>query len=376
VRLSKERTADPDADGFDRYVGLDHIDPGDLKVHRWGSVADGTTFTSIFRPGQVLFGKRRAYQRKVAVADFEGVCSGDIYVLESTDPSVLVPELLPFICQTEEFVEYVVGRSAGSLSPRTNWTSVSKFELLLPSLTVQRQHVDVLRGILFVQECLRNVDKAAQSLGNAHNRTFFEANSNYPLLPLTDMATRVGVGIASSVTHAYATTGVPIIQNSNIRRGAIDFAEGRYVTPDFDQANATKRLRSGDVVIARTGVPGAAAVVPERFVGGHTFTTLIVSPDQSHLLPKYLELWLNSGTGQAFFASRKAGGVQQNMNATVLQDLPVPQIPLDKQRQLIEAHGRCHAAANALQLRLDRVSALRESALAQLSATLGLRSNV
>src|SRR3954469_1260594 len=98
VQLRRERTTDPQRDGFNRYVGLDHIEPGDLKIRRWGDIADGTTFTSVFRAGQVLFGKRRAYQRKVAVADFDGVCSGDIYVLESIDATVLRPELLPFVC--------------------------------------------------------------------------------------------------------------------------------------------------------------------------------------------------------------------------------------------------------------------------------------
>jgi hypothetical protein len=71
VKLSRARSSDPAADGFERYVGLEHLDPGDLKVRRWGNVEDGTTFTSIFRAGQVLFGKRRAYQRKVALADFD-----------------------------------------------------------------------------------------------------------------------------------------------------------------------------------------------------------------------------------------------------------------------------------------------------------------
>ncbi|HEX7895535.1 MAG TPA: hypothetical protein VF447_15155, partial [Terriglobales bacterium] len=70
VRLSKGRSQDPLADGFERYVGLEHLEPGDLRIRSWGNVADGVTFTSVFRPGQVLFGKRRAYQRKVAVADF------------------------------------------------------------------------------------------------------------------------------------------------------------------------------------------------------------------------------------------------------------------------------------------------------------------
>lgn len=124
VRLSKTRSQDPLADGIERYVGLEHLEPDDLHIRSWGDVADGVTFTSMFQPGQVLFGKRRAYQRKVAVADFSGVCSGDIYVLETKDAEVLLPELLPFICQTDAFFDHAVGTSAGSLSPRTNWTSL------------------------------------------------------------------------------------------------------------------------------------------------------------------------------------------------------------------------------------------------------------
>ena len=132
VRLSKARSQDPLADGIERYVGLEHLEPGDLRIRRWGSVAEGVTFTSVFQPGQVLFGKRRAYQRKVAVADFSGVCSGDIYVLETKDAQVLLPELLPFVCQTDAFFDHAVGTSAGSLSPRTNWTSLASYEFLLP----------------------------------------------------------------------------------------------------------------------------------------------------------------------------------------------------------------------------------------------------
>ena len=73
VRLSSERCTDPVAAGIDRYVGLEHLEPGDLRIRSWGQVADGVTFTNRFCPGQVLFGKRRAYQRKVAVAEFDGI---------------------------------------------------------------------------------------------------------------------------------------------------------------------------------------------------------------------------------------------------------------------------------------------------------------
>ena len=78
VRLSSERCIDPVAAGIDRYVGLEHLEPGDLRIRSWGNVADGVTFTNRFHSGQVLFGKRRAYQRKVAIAEFDGICSSDI----------------------------------------------------------------------------------------------------------------------------------------------------------------------------------------------------------------------------------------------------------------------------------------------------------
>lgn len=155
VRLSKARSQDPLADGIERYVGLEHLEPGDLRIRSWGNVADGVTFTSVFQPGQVLFGKRRAYQRKVAVADFSGVCSGDIYVLETKDAQVLLPELLPFICQTDAFFDHAVGTSAGSLSPRTNWTSLAEFEFLLPPIAEQRRVLALLAAGLYAADELQ-----------------------------------------------------------------------------------------------------------------------------------------------------------------------------------------------------------------------------
>ena len=132
VNLSKARSKDPESGGYERVVGLEHIDPGDLRIRRWADISNGTTFTSVFRSGQVLFGKRRAYQRKVAVAEFTGVCSGDIYVLEPSG-NALMPELLPFICQTDAFFEHAVRTSAGSLSPRTNWKSLKQLRVPVTS---------------------------------------------------------------------------------------------------------------------------------------------------------------------------------------------------------------------------------------------------
>jgi len=139
-------TKDPLSEGFERYVGLEHIEPGNIHIKSWGSVADGTTFTRVFRKGQVLFGKRRAYQKKAAMAEFDGVCSGDILVCEAIEGAVL-PELLPFIVQTDRFFEYAIKTSAGSLSPRTKFKDLAKFSLRLPKLGNQKPIAELLWSI-------------------------------------------------------------------------------------------------------------------------------------------------------------------------------------------------------------------------------------
>jgi len=151
-------TCDPAEAGLDRVIAMEHLEPGSLHVRAWGNVADGTTFTRRCRPGQVLFGKRRAYQRKVAVAEFDAVVSGDIYVLAPMGDRLL-PELLPFLCLSERFFQHAVGTSAGSLSPRTNWSSLASFEFDLPPLDQQRRIAEIIWAV----DETRNAWKATEA---------------------------------------------------------------------------------------------------------------------------------------------------------------------------------------------------------------------
>ena len=131
VRNVRDAEQDPLGAGIERYVGLEHIEPENLHIKSWGLVADGTTFTRKFNAGQVLFGRRRAYQRKVAVTEFDGVCSGDIMVFEAKSDQLL-PDLLPFIVQSEGFFAEALRTSSGSLSPRTRWRDLEAYEFSLP----------------------------------------------------------------------------------------------------------------------------------------------------------------------------------------------------------------------------------------------------
>lgn len=260
VRLSKARSQNPLADGIERYLGLEHLEPGDLRIRRWGNVADGVTFTNLFQPGQVLFGKRRAYQRKVAVADFAGVCSGDIYVLEPKDAKALLPELLPFICQTDAFFDHAVGTSAGSLSPRTNWTSLADFEFALPPIEEQQQILELLRQTAkAIETYIRAIDcheRMRQATLNDLLTGGFCASESDCLLPngwrlqaLGDVCDLInGFGFKP---QDWRESGLPIIRIQNLN-GSSQF---NYFSGDVDRKF---RVKNGDLLFAWAGVPGVS----------------------------------------------------------------------------------------------------------------------
>jgi type I restriction enzyme, S subunit len=239
-------TCDPGEAGLERFVAMEHLEPGSLLVRSWGNVADGTTFTRRCRPGQVLFGKRRAYQRKVAVAEFEAVVSGDIYVLAPKDGRLL-PELLPFLCLSERFFQHAVGTSAGSLSPRTNWSSLASFEFDLPPLDQQRR----------IAEILWAADKAAGKFGKAavdaeklrlkHLHDTF-SNVHRSDAPLVKDAGEVLLGRRNAPEYRTLKYTYPYLRVANVMDGFIDFnevSEMNFADGDLDRY----RLKPGDILL-------------------------------------------------------------------------------------------------------------------------------
>lgn len=149
VRQVKDKV-DPNTAGLDRYIAGEHMDTDDLRICWWGEIGAnylGPAFHMRFKPGQVLYGSRRTYLRKVAVPDFEGICANTTFVLESKDPKVLLPELLPFIMQTDCFNEHSVKQSKGSVNPYVNFSDLAWFEFALPPLEEQKNFTNLLLNL-------------------------------------------------------------------------------------------------------------------------------------------------------------------------------------------------------------------------------------
>lgn len=161
---------DPWESGLERYVAGDHMDTDDLRIRRWGLIGDdylGPAFHMRFKPGHVLYGSRRTYLRKVALANFEGITANTTYVLEGKDPNVLMPELLPFIMQTEAFHAHSIARSKGSVNPYVNFSDIECFEFALPPIQEQARLVEVMSAHWNALEGIRSTEATLASLQSA-----------------------------------------------------------------------------------------------------------------------------------------------------------------------------------------------------------------
>jgi type I restriction enzyme S subunit len=296
VENSNLSTRTPLEDGIERYLGLDHLDSGELKIRRSGDVSEGVTFTKIVMPGQTVFGKRRSYQKKVAYAEFMAVCSGDILVFSPKLKSLL-KEYLPFVVASEGFLAKAIETSAGSLSPRTRWSDLAKFEFLLPPVEIQRQIVKLLWSIENHLEILQNLLGSLGALEAQQLRRMIDMEGDQQALGEL-LISNIG-GIWGS-NPGEDDVDVPVIRGTDITlNGDIDF-ESAPIRSMRSIDLGKKRLLEGDIVLEKSG--GS----PDQPVGKMGYVTalnldlaasnfcVVLRPDYNKVQPYYLFLLLRS----------------------------------------------------------------------------------
>lgn len=337
VRNANLVERDPIGAGIERIVGLEHIDPENLHIRRWNSPEDGTSFSRKFVPGQTLFGKRRAYQRKVAFAEFVGICSGDILTFEPKNRKVLLPELLPFICQSDAFFDHALGTSAGSLSPRTSWTALQGFEFPLPPFDEQKRIAKILWAadevVSSYQEALSRICVVSQirfehTLDNLSSLELSlpevlsgSPNSGCSAPPSSDETGHWVLSLAALSTNGYVRGNLKPVAKTNKMIGAT--------------------LSKGDLLISRSNtldLVGFAGIFDEDRTDVSFPDTMMRLPvNVQKALPDYLELVLLSNRGRRHMMKTASGtsSSMKKINRKTLAEFRFPVPDLDTQKQIV-----------------------------------------
>ena len=337
VAVEHKETCKNNKNGYP-IVGLEHLTPEEITLSNWDEGSDNT-FSKVFRKGNVLFGRRRAYLKKAAVAPFDGICSGDITVIEAL-PDKILPELLPFIIQNDALFDYAVGKSAGSLSPRVKWEHLQNYEFELPELSKQKELADILWAMdetkKTYQKLIFATDELVKSQFMEQFASLIKDDSKCSTIENVCTLFADGDWIESK---DQSDAGIRLIQTGNVGNGEfLDKGErARFIDgATFERLHCTEILPK-DILISRLPDPvGRACVIPEGLGKSITAVDCTIVRLKQSVLPEFFVAYTLTPLYASQIATFITGSTRQRVSRKNLGQVVLPLPSLELQSQFAE----------------------------------------
>ena len=186
--------------------------------------------------------------------------------------------------------------------------------------------------------------------------------------PAASWCSTITVGVVNSATHAYVRDGVPFVRSQNVRANRIETDELMFVTDWFNRQQSKSILRTGDLLLVRTGYPGTAAVVPLELDGGNCFSLILARPKHDIMDSHFMAEFINSPGAKSEIARMHFGSAQHNFNIGEMRQLPTPCPPLSEQvavRAILQSQEQRQQEERA---QLDKLHALKRGLMDDLLA--------
>jgi len=347
-----------------RIVGLEHLTPLNVTLLSWSEDTENT-FTKEFSKGDVLFGRRRAYLKKAAVAPFDGICSGDITVIRAIEDKV-DPDLLPFIIQNDFLFDFAVGKSAGSLSPRVKWTHLKEFAIELPSMPEQSKLAETLWSINETKNAYEELINKTDELVKSQFIEMFD-RPEYERVKFKKISTLFADGDWIEIKDQ-SNDGIRLVQTGNIGNGYyIDKeAHSRYVSEEtFLRLNCTEIL-PGDILISRLPDPvGRGCILPDGIGKAITAVDCTIVRLMDMVEPEYLIGFTQTDLYRSQIESAKTGTTRKRISRKNLEKVLIPVPPIEKQMVFVELIKESDKSKFALQEAIKDLDTLSKKIIAE-----------
>ncbi len=346
--------ADPTPVDSGLYVGLEHMDTDSLRIRRWGSKTALIGQKLKMRKGDILFARRNAYLKRVAIAPHDGLFSAHGMVLRAK-PEVVQPEFLPFFMQSDLFMNRAIEISVGSLSPTINWKSMAVQEFALPPMEEQARSIELLACAQESLDTYWTALEVSKLMLRSGLVSIFAAEGCSPataemsqaiVRPDWKLVSAADISVAPITKGATppGATGsnesrVPFLKVYNLKfDGSLDFS----IAPTFVNSDAhskelaRSKVQAGDVLMNIVGPPlGKVSIVPTGFPSANINQAIARFRVREDISPRYVAAYLLSDWAQRWLGSRsKKTSGQQNLTLELCQTLPVP-LPPDHQREYV-----------------------------------------
>ena len=307
------------------YLGLENITQNSGEIE--GNVltdkpADIKSLKNVFKPGDILYGKLRPNLNKVWIADRTGICSTDIFVVE-TSGAPIDPALYAYLFRSARFNTAVMAQLKGAQLPRIGWSSFAELQIPLPPLAVQKEIVAEIDGY-------QKVINGARAVID-HYRPHIPIRPDWPKVEIGTISTIVrGSSPRPQGDLKYFGGSVPRLMVADITR------DGMYVTPQIDSlteigATKSRSMKKGEVVITVSGNPGLPTILAidacshDGFVGLRDLSKAV--------LPQYLYFALLAL--HASHGSQSVGAVFKNLTSDQIREFNIALPPRATQQAIV-----------------------------------------
>ena len=323
------------------YIGLEHLDSGTLTVSRWGSEVAPIGEKLIMKKGDVLFGKRRAYQKKVGIAPFDGIFSAHGMVLRPRE-EVITKEYFPLFISSDYFLNEAIRISVGSLSPTVNWKDLKDLTFNIPTIEEQRRITPIVWAAINAKNAYRNLIQQTDDLVKSQFIERFDSVRDcHKQMKIVDACVdlddiKCGPFGTQLKQAEYVKSGVAIWGIPQINSGfAIPPTD--YVTPQKAEALRAFSLVSGDIAMSRKGNVGQCAVFPSHFEDGIIASDVLrIRVNRSVFDPVFLMLQLHLSEAVRTQILRVSdGSVMAGVNVTKLKNIIVYAPELAQQKDFV-----------------------------------------
>lgn len=337
---STEKKKPVEEDRF-TYLGLEHLDSGSLKVTRFGSEVAPIGEKLVMHKGDVLFGKRRAYQKKVAIAPFDGIFSAHGMVLRPRE-DVIDKSFFPLFISSDYFLDAAIKISVGSLSPTINWRDLKTLEFELPDLATQRKLAETLWSINDTMETYKKLVAATDELVKSQFMEQFGdpvANpKGWIMSSIKDVTNKIGSGATPKGGNSvYIAGGVSLIRSMNVYNGYFEPDDLAHISTDHAKLLDGVALQKDDVLLNITGASVArCCIVPEDVLPARVNQHVcILRCDTSNVLPTFLNQQLITSQYQKVLWSvaEAGGGTRQAITKQQIENFRIILPPLALQEQ-------------------------------------------
>lgn len=344
-------------------LNLDMVEQQTGRVIEYKYVGEDDLNGSIiqFDTENVLYSKLRPNLNKVVLPQKDGFSTSELLPLRP-DARVLNRDYLAVFLRSDSFVTWAVSKTAGAKMPRLGTKDLMSAEIPVPTIEQQKKIAEKFKKLEQLIS-LRNQQLAKlDELVKAQFANTFENDANFHTDYMENLSEFVTVGIANSATHAYAEHGVVMLRNQNIKENHLDDTELVYIEPKFADKYKSKKLEANDILVTRTGYPGIACVVPQKYAGSQTFTTLIIRlKKETSVSSCYICHYINSSHGKKYVSGTKVGVAQQNFGAKVLAKMPVIIPPINLQNDFAAFVERVDQQKQTVQQSLEKLKLMKKA---------------